>query len=53
MGRDLSGDEYFEYPGYTGDWDWCRWRICGLDLPDAALKKIYHANAEQLIPGLS
>ena len=29
-----------------------RWRIYGLGLPDAILKKVYNANAQQLL-GLS
>jgi predicted TIM-barrel fold metal-dependent hydrolase len=29
------------------------WRICGLDLPDDVLRRIYHENACRLIPGLA
>lgn len=45
-------DEYFEYPDYIGRWGHCRWRIYGLHLPAAVLKKIYHENALRVIPGL-
>ncbi len=46
-------DEYFDYPGYQGESDNVpRWKIYGLDLPDAALRKIYHENALRVIPGL-
>jgi predicted TIM-barrel fold metal-dependent hydrolase len=47
-----SYDEYFPYSekefppqGF--------WRIYGVGLPDDVLKKIYHANAVKLMPGLS
>ena len=46
-------DEYFEYPDYIGRFGaYTRWRICGLDLPDAVLEKLYHQNARRVIPGL-
>jgi len=45
-------DEYFEYPDYIGRWGYSRWRIYGLYLPDEVLRKVYHANAERVIPGL-
>ncbi len=45
-------DEYFEYPDYIGRWGYSRWRIHGLHLPDEALKKVYHRNAERVL-GLS
>jgi predicted TIM-barrel fold metal-dependent hydrolase len=46
-------DEYFDYPGYQGESDnVTRWKIYGLELPDGTLRKIYHANALRLIPGL-
>ncbi|NCO36082.1 MAG: amidohydrolase family protein [Armatimonadetes bacterium] len=44
-------DEYFEYPDYLGRWGHCRWRIYGLDLPDEALRKVYHENAERVAQG--
>jgi predicted TIM-barrel fold metal-dependent hydrolase len=48
-----TADEYFDYPGYLGEMDHpTRWKICGLDLPDSALEKIYHANALRIVPGL-
>jgi predicted TIM-barrel fold metal-dependent hydrolase len=45
-------DEYFEYPDYIGRWGHCRWRICGLHLPEPVLRRIYHENALTVIPGL-
>ena len=46
-----SLDEYFEYsekqPPPQGDW-----RIYGLGLDKSILKKIYHANASRIIPGV-
>lgn len=45
-------DEYFEYPDYLGRWGNIRWRIHGLYLPGKVLRKLYHANARRLIPGL-
>ncbi|MFH1265813.1 MAG: amidohydrolase family protein, partial [Planctomycetota bacterium] len=47
-------DEYFDYPDYIGRFGvYTRWKLYGLDLPDEVLKKIYHENAERLIPGIS
>ena len=40
-----TADEYFDYWGYPGQG---RWKIYGLDLPDAVLEKIYHKNAERI-----
>lgn len=45
-------DEYFEYPDYLGRWGYSRWRIHGLHLPGEALRKIYHENAERVVPAL-
>ncbi len=45
-------DEYFFPPDYDGTFDRHRWAIYGLGLPDEVLKKIYYANALELIPGL-
>lgn len=45
-------DECFEYPNYMGGWDMTRWKICGLYLPDEALKKIYYRNALRMYPGI-
>ncbi len=43
-------DEYFDYPDYIGRFGvYTRWKLCGLDLPDEVLKKIYHDNAAGLI----
>ncbi len=45
-------DEYFEYPDYIGRFGvYSRWRLYGLDLPEAVLQKIYFANALRIIPG--
>jgi predicted TIM-barrel fold metal-dependent hydrolase len=38
-------DEYFPYAQYPGQG---RWMIYGLGLPDEALEKVYHGNAERL-----
>ena len=48
-----TADQYFAYPDYLGRWGRCRWRICGLHLPDEALRKIYYENAVRLVPGLA
>jgi len=41
-------DEYFDYaPAPVPPQG--RWRIYGIDLPDAILKKVYHENAERLL----
>ena len=40
-----TADEYFDYWGYPAQG---RWKIYGLDLPDPALEKIYHLNAERV-----
>jgi uncharacterized protein len=40
-----TADEYFDYWGYPGQG---RWKIYGMELPDAVLEKIYHLNAERL-----
>jgi predicted TIM-barrel fold metal-dependent hydrolase len=40
-----TGDEYFDYWGYPAQG---RWKIYGLDLPDAVLEKVYHKNAERI-----
>ncbi|HEY6421597.1 MAG TPA: amidohydrolase family protein [Candidatus Binataceae bacterium] len=40
-----TDDEYFEYWAYPSQG---RWRIYGLNLPHAALDKIYHLNAEAM-----
>jgi predicted TIM-barrel fold metal-dependent hydrolase len=38
-------DEYFDYCGYPGQG---RWKIYGMELPDAVLEKVYHSNAERM-----
>ena len=45
-------DEHFAYPNYNGKWDNTRWKICGLGLPDEALKKIYYQNALRIYSGI-
>jgi predicted TIM-barrel fold metal-dependent hydrolase len=45
-------DEYFIPPDYDGTFDRYRWRISGIGLPGAVLKKIYHGNILEIIPGL-
>jgi predicted TIM-barrel fold metal-dependent hydrolase len=40
-----TADEYFDYWGYPGQG---RWKIYGMELPDAVLEKIYHKNAERI-----
>ncbi len=42
-----TGDEYFNYnPGDVPLQG--RWHVCGLDLPDDVLARVYHGNAEGL-----
>jgi uncharacterized protein len=40
-----TADEYFEYWGYPRQG---RWKIYGLELPDAVLEKVYHLNADRI-----
>lgn len=43
-----TADEYFDYyRGYHAFW-----KLYGLDLPDAVLKKVYYQNAVRMTPGL-
>ena len=43
-----TDDEYFDYaPAPVPPQG--RWRIYGIALPDAVLKKVYHENAERLL----
>ncbi len=44
-----TSDEYFDY--YPRKYH-AFWKMYGLDLPDAVLKKIYYQNAVRLTPGL-
>lgn len=47
-------DEYFDYPDYIGRFGvYTRWKLYGLDLPDAVLEKIYYKNAQRVLPGVS
>jgi hypothetical protein len=46
-------DEYIDYPDYVGEYGNSRWGIHGLGLPDEVLKKIYHVNICNIIPGLN
>ena len=43
-----TGDEYFDY---YRDYH-AFWKLYGMDLPDAVLKKLYYKNALRLVPGL-
>lgn len=43
-----TADEYFEYYRRYH----AHWRLYGLDLPDAHLRKLYYENALRIIPGL-
>jgi hypothetical protein len=45
-------DEYFIPPDYDGTFERFRWHVYGLGLPDRILRKIYHANALRIMPGL-
>ena len=45
-------DEYFFPPDYDGTFNRHRWAIYGLGLPDEVLRKVYHANALKVVPGL-
>jgi len=40
-----TSDEYFDYWGYPGQG---RWKIYGMELPDAVLEKVYHSNAKRM-----
>jgi predicted TIM-barrel fold metal-dependent hydrolase len=40
-----TADESFDYWGYPAQG---RWKIYGMELPDAVLEKIYHKNAERI-----
>jgi predicted TIM-barrel fold metal-dependent hydrolase len=48
-----SKDEYIDFPDYLGRPGHCRWRIYGLYLPDDVLRKVYHENAQRVIPRLA
>jgi hypothetical protein len=43
-----SADEYFDYYRKRHAF----WKMYGLDLPDAVLRKIYYENALRIIPGV-
>jgi hypothetical protein len=45
-----TADEYFEYPTHASRQG--RWNICGLDLPEEVLRKVYRENALRLLPNL-
>ena len=44
-----TADEYFDY---YRDYH-AFWKLYGLDLPDAVLRKLYYANALRVVPGLN
>ena len=43
-----TNDEYFDY---YRDYH-AFWKLYGMDLPDAVLRKLYYGNALRLVPGL-
>jgi predicted TIM-barrel fold metal-dependent hydrolase len=43
-----TADEYFDYYRRRH----AHWKMYGLDLPDAVLRRIYHENALRIVPGL-
>lgn len=43
-----TADEYFDYP-FWPMFNYGRWKIYGIDLPDEALRKLYHDNAARLL----
>ena len=43
-----TADEYFDYP-FWGLFNFGRWKIYGIDLPDEVLRKLYHDNAARLL----
>lgn len=46
-------DECFDYPDYIGRFGvYTRWKLCGLDLPEEVLSKVYSENAARVIPGI-
>lgn len=45
-------DEGFYAPFYDGTFDYVRWPICGIGLPEEVLKKIYYGNILKIIPTL-
>lgn len=42
-----TADEYFEYPSHASRQG--RWNICGINLPDDVLRKVYRDNALRLL----
>ena len=43
-----TADEYFDYP-FWSLFNYGRWKIYGVDLPDDVLRKLYHDNAARLL----
>lgn len=43
-----TSDEYFEYPFWPA-FNYGRWKISGIDLPDEVLRKLYHDNAAKIL----
>lgn len=41
-------DEYFDYP-FWPEFNYGRWKISGIGLPDEVLRKLYHDNAAKLL----
>jgi predicted TIM-barrel fold metal-dependent hydrolase len=48
-----TDDEYIVPPDYDGTFGRHRWKVHGLHLPDAILRKLYYENACRVIPGLA
>lgn len=43
-----TADEYFDYP-FWPMFNYGRWKIYGVDLPDGVLRKLYHDNAAKIL----
>lgn len=43
-----TADEYFDYP-FWPKFNYGRWKIYGVDLPDEVLRKLYHDNAAKIL----
>ncbi len=43
-----TADEYFDYP-FWGLFNFGRWKIYGIELPDGVLRNIYHDNAARIL----
>lgn len=43
-----TADEYFDYP-FWPRYNYGRWKIYGIELPDEVLRKLYHDNAAKIL----